>query len=268
MVELARALRKAEIIEVKGNKIKELINFSFILQDATNCICTLAERKLDMEYLCAELLWYLSCDSSCSSISAYASLWNKISVDGKVQSNYGIPLFREGGMSFMLDRLIEDKHSRQAVCPLNSQEHRQNLKDLPCTMYVHLYIRNDYLNLKVTMRSNDLIYGLCYDIVFFSMVQQIAYLMLKKYYPELKLGYYYHEADSLHVYSKHFAMAGALASSPLMFAPVTLFELDSDFLLDMAKGTHNRRIMKKLYETSHYPALIYQHAWMDRFINK
>lgn len=267
MIDISRALKQVETVTVRNLRCKELINFSFILQDPTNCICTLKDRKLDMEYLCAELLWYLSCDETTNIISVYASLWNSISNNGIVQSNYGISLFMNDGLKFMIDQLIEDKMSRKAVCPLNSELHRKNLNDLPCTMYLHLYIRNDYLNMKVTMRSNDLIYGLCYDIVFFSMVQQIAFLILKRFYPELKLGYYYHEADSLHVYEKHFNMADKITTAQLNGTPILLFEIDDAFLKDLAKPSNNSRLMKKLYEVSRYPGYGYHHEWIDRYLN-
>ena len=54
------------------------------------------------------------------------------------------------------------------------------------------------------MRSNDLIKGTTFDIPFFMLLLQNMYLLLKEVYPELELGYYYHNAMSLHIYEPDF----------------------------------------------------------------
>ena len=57
------------------------------------------------------------------------------------------------------------------------------------------------------MRSNDVFYGLTYDAPFFAFVQQSMWHWLKDDYPTLDLGNYYHYADNMHYYERHFDIA-------------------------------------------------------------
>lgn len=252
-VKLLRMMTRADEIEVRGLKTKELKNISFMLKDPTNCICT-SVKHVDRVYLFAELLWYLSGDTSSSIISLYASLWKDISLNGEVNSNYGNVLFNEGSFNFMLDMLSQDKFSRKAVASLNLPEHKDNLKDFPCTMFIQLYIRNDYLNLNTFMRSNDLIYGTRYDIVFFSLVQQLAYLYLKRVHQGLKLGFMHHFATSLHIYEKHYALIEHSKSANIKNDNVMLFKVNDEFYNDLSHGTIKSSLMKEMYDVTKYPA--------------
>ena len=80
-------------------------------------------------------------------------------------------------------------------------------KDFVCTMYANFFIRNNKLNMKLQMRSNDVFYGLTFDAPFFSFLHQSIYLILKDTMPDLELGTYYHYADNMHFYERHFELA-------------------------------------------------------------
>ena len=80
-------------------------------------------------------------------------------------------------------------------------------KDFVCTMYLNFFIRDNKLNMKVQMRSNDIFYGLTFDAPFFSFVYQHVLIELKNTYPELETGTYYHCADNIHYYERHFDLA-------------------------------------------------------------
>jgi thymidylate synthase len=49
------------------------------------------------------------------------------------------------------------------------------------------------------MRSNDLWFGFCNDQYCFSKLQELIALKLN-----LEIGWYYHFANNLHLYDKHF----------------------------------------------------------------
>jgi thymidylate synthase len=67
------------------------------------------------------------------------------------------------------------------------------------------------------MRSNDVFYGLTFDAPFFSFLMQSVYLILKKddKYKSLELGDYYHFADNLHFYERHFELAEKIKQEDL-----------------------------------------------------
>jgi thymidylate synthase len=64
--------------------------------------------------------------------------------------------------------------------------------------------------MKVQMRSNDIFYGLTFDAPFFALVHQHVYLWLREKYSDLELGEYFHFADNIHFYERHFDLANQI----------------------------------------------------------
>lgn len=199
----------------RGLKTRELIAPKIILENPTKCIITNSGRKFSVDYLKHELEWYLSCKKSISKIKKFAKMWGRIkNKNGNANSNYGEIIFKQKLRNYkgfqydwVIDSLLSDKDSRQAIINFNQPKHKSkgNL-DFVCTISMQFLIRDDKLIAITTMRSNDLIYGFCYDIPFFSYIQQRVLKDLQKKYTNLKLGEYIHIPISLHVYEKHFNM--------------------------------------------------------------
>ena len=95
-------------------------------------------------------------------------------------------------------------------------------KDLPCTSFLQFFIRKNKLHLIVNMRSNDLIKGTTFDIPFFMLLLQNMFLLLKEVYPELELGYYYHNAMSLHIYEPDFDLVEDMLKHDFDFNKIEL----------------------------------------------
>lgn len=123
----------------------------------------------------------------------------------------GIPTYGErmsGQIDDAVGLLRADPDSREAVVAIwrdgdivGGQAH--NL----CTCTLHLMIREGRLDLFVQMRSNDAWYGLCYDLFQFAQVQLTAARCL-----DVPVGRYFHAADSMHLYERHWEAAAALTS--------------------------------------------------------
>lgn len=67
--------------------------------------------------------------------------------------------------------------------------------EMPCTMTWQFLRRNNRLTMIVNMRSWDAVWGLCYDIPCFVLIQMAMARDLK-----IGLGSYIHNAGSLHIY--------------------------------------------------------------------
>ena len=107
-----------------------------------------------------------------------------------------------------LGELLNDTDSRRATLAINQPYHKnKNNKDIPCTQYLQFFIRNNELHLGVSMRSNDIVFGLCNDIFTFCLFQQLMFNELKEKNKKLRLGKYHHHAGSLHIYDRHYLMA-------------------------------------------------------------
>lgn len=189
-------------IVIRGHKMKEKILSCFKFRPYECILHFPPKRGFNEKYFKAELEWYLFGNFDVSFIAEYAKFWKTIANDeNKVNSNYGVYVREQ--FPHIVNTLKKDKYSRQAVISIYNSNHRFiNSKDIPCTIYLLFWIRDNYLNMKVSMRSNDIFWGLTYDAPFFSLVQQSLYLLLKDTYPDLKLGWYYHFTDNIHYYSE------------------------------------------------------------------
>lgn len=183
--------------EEVGNTL-EFRNVQFNIHDINENI--VAIRNLSASYLFGEWLWYFNGINDVSFISAFGSMWKKLSDDGiTANSAYGYIMKYKFGFD-QIEKIIEllkkDPNSRRAVINLNTPNEKViETKDEPCTIALTFYIRDNKLNCTCMMRSNDIWFGLPYDMAFF--------MELQKYIADrLNVGYgiYTHFAISLHAY--------------------------------------------------------------------
>lgn len=189
----------------KGQGLYEMRNVTLVLDPEASTYCL--GRYPSQEYLEKELDFYASGSRQLEDAVKMSKFWSKCSDDGKtINSNYGFLLFHDenkhGFTQFehAINCLRNNPDSKKAVMTLYSKEHAYISNDNPCTLIINLYIQGDALNMQVIMRSNDLWYGLPYDLPFFRVVHYTALAMLKRTYPNLELGYHIHQALNLHFY--------------------------------------------------------------------
>ena len=197
-------------------EIKENCDVALVIEDPLSCLYENPVRSSQFKYISAELLWYFMGRNDVEYISKFAKFWESIqNEDGTVNSAYGNLLFstpNEHGFTqyhWAFESLRKDKDSRQAVMHFNLPIHqRVGNKDFVCTMYGIFQIRDNKLNLTISMRSNDVILGLPTDIAFFATLQSQMLFHLVMHggeeFKELELGTYTHIANSFHVYERHF----------------------------------------------------------------
>ena len=188
---------------VDDNVAFEIVNANLVLLDPTrNTMCDCA-RKMPMRYAIGELLWYNSRDNTWKGIANYSKFWKNISDDGEhVNSNYGWCIhdkytFDQWDMVKQL--LKKDPTSRQAVIHIKEPRDviKRPSKDVNCTIAMQFLLRNNKLDLIVTMRSNDIWLGLPYDVFNFTCMQIQMAMELG-----VDIGTYYHNAGSLHMYKR------------------------------------------------------------------
>jgi len=198
----------------RGLRTLELNDAWLEVEDITNPIVSLKSRNLDLDYLDKEMNWYHSGSLMAEDISESASMWDRIKdTNGTVNSNYGfLSLVQKWGgksqVEWCIDSLLKDPNTRQAVINYNQPIHKyQGVKDFVCTLTQSFIKRDDKLDTVVMMRSNDVIYGLSYDIPWFAKLQRDISSSVG-----IPVGKYNHYATSLHVYEKHFDMIESIAT--------------------------------------------------------
>lgn len=189
----------------KKDVVYELINANLILTNPCANTMLTAPRKMSLKYAIAELLWYNSTNPEVNAIEPYSKFWKYISDDGKiVNSNYGHCIRKKFGFDqweICKQLLLANKNTRQAVIHIKEARNiiSNPTKDLNCTIALQFFIRNNKLDLIVTMRSNDVWLGLPYDLFNFTCMQMQMAMELG-----IDVGTYYHNAGSLHMYRNDF----------------------------------------------------------------
>ena len=198
--------------------IKELIDVKLEF-GCYNYIATKSARPVEKTsaYFKGELPWYMSGDRKNCHILPYSRFWEKIqNPDGTANSNYGWLVFhlRRGGLTayeFALKSLEADPNSRQAIVLYNDRMFNvPESKDYICSQYQHFLIRENTLFCIVGLRSSDAIFGLQYNMPWWSIVHQRMRIDLLHKYPKLKLGKISVNISSAHLYKKHFDLANAI----------------------------------------------------------
>ena len=195
-LDLCKKLINAPVV---GNT-KELNNYKFILDNPHNSIITLNAKKLSKKYLLAELLWYINERNDVHFIGQFASLWNNISDDGVTSNSaYGYILGRKYGFSQIqqiIELLKKDPNTRRAVLNISDPSiNRIETKDMQCTVCLQFLLRDNKLHCTTYMRSNDIWFGLPYDVVYFTFLQKYIACQL-----QVGLGTYTHFVGSIHMY--------------------------------------------------------------------
>ena len=197
-------------------KVRELIYGQFDV-DSTQPFASFKDRAFNWKYFAGEVAWYLKKDNDIDYINKFSNFWKFITNPNSntINSNYGSLLFGSQ-LKWCLDSLKADDNTRQAIAFLNQPKFQfEGNKDFVCTMYLNFFIRDNKLNMKVQMRSNDIFYGLTFDAPFFAVVHQHMLLWLKETYPTLELGTYTHFADNIHYYERHFELSEQILTNGL-----------------------------------------------------
>lgn len=209
----------------RGMPIHEKLNYTFYVDNPScDSITTLSSRrnKVIDEYTLKEAALYNSLSDKCSDYEKISSFWKKLkNPDGTINSAYGKLIFGmhdQGDSGFDSDHisrtpwqwalksLVTDRDTRQAILRFNRSSHLYSgNNDVVCTMYGIFHIRRDKLNLTMHMRSNDVFYGLVYDMPWFCSLIFRMISDLKDHGVTVFPGRYIHNVDSLHAYKRNFS---------------------------------------------------------------
>ena len=151
-------------------------------------------RKLNLGIGAAESCHLVGGVSDAVQMVSVAKNFGMFVEDGRLRGAYGPRLADQFPRVAAL--LKKDPDTRQAGVTLwRPEELSTPSKDVPCTMSLFFHIRAGRLNLSVTMRSNDVFWGLPYDAWMFSnALHTMAWAI------GVPVGVYYHTALSLHAY--------------------------------------------------------------------
>ena len=204
----------------RGLPIKEVTDYMFEVNKPIVEPVVTADNdrnRVIARYTKKEIELYDSCSNKVEDFARASKFWNHIAnSDGTVNSAYGYLIWKKqslgnkkfGGSpmtpwTWCVNSLKADKDTRQAILRFSLPEHHfPNNKDFVCTSHANFLIRDNKLSITVVMRSNDIVKGLIYDMVWFISLIDKMKEELKDVYPDLQTGTYRHLSHSMHMYTK------------------------------------------------------------------
>lgn len=143
---------------------------------------------------------------------------------------------------WVIQSFKKDKDTRQALMFVASPYYQcPGVKDFICTLNYHFIIdSNDRLNMIVNRRSQDIHFGMTFDMPWESVLMQIVLHEVKKMYPEVSLGAYMLNCNSLHMYDRNFDVYTEFADDESHFEtclpPITDNYFKNELIVKKAKG--------------------------------
>lgn len=195
---VSRALRQQSAGSRDG-AAREILGTQVVFPAALNWLGAPC-RKLSKRYASAELVWYLSGTPSGDMIKHYAPGYARfLDDDGCAHGAYGYRWAKDEQLRRVIELLERDPGSRRAVITCFDQwtDLAHESPDIPCTISIQFFIRDNTLHAVTTMRSNDLWLGFPYDCWCFTMLQHMIAHALG-----VGVGTYTHQAGSSHVYER------------------------------------------------------------------
>ncbi|MFA5189332.1 MAG: thymidylate synthase [Verrucomicrobiia bacterium] len=195
----------------RGQYTREQLGVSFRLLNPRARLITNPQRRWSLPLALGEFCWNSRGDISVAPLMYYSKTWQRLVGNRRtiLGSCYGRQMFAGRGKvqsqwECVRKELQRDSDSRRAVLVFGKELHRwgTNPVDVPCVTCAQFILRNGTLNCIVTMRSNDIMWGLGYDVFLFTMLQERMAAELG-----VDLGWYQHNAASMHLYERHFDMA-------------------------------------------------------------
>lgn len=192
-----QVLSQGARVAPRGQATFEVLDAVIIAEDPTDCLPTGCGRKLNPAIGVAEAMQLVGGFTEPDLMVRISKNFEMFLDDGAFHGAYGPRAVSQ--IPEIVRKLRADKDTRQAVVTI-WQPHRDNepgKHDYPCTISLIFTIRDDALNIHVTMRSNDVWWGLAYDAFQFTQLQCTVANVLN-----IKVGRYHHHVVSLHAYER------------------------------------------------------------------
>jgi len=216
----------------RAQKIKEKLGVRFVITNPLARLPFIRPRDFAVNYIVAEGIWYFAGIELTEWISYYSKFWEKISDDGRnANSAYGARIFKPHKRAgkdptnqldswtqwdWCIKELVNDNDSRRAVVHIrNPLDSRYAVKDVPCTLTLQFFLRDDKVHLCVAMRSSDLWLGIANDVPAFTLFQELMAIDLEKRLRRpIDVGTYTHISNSLHIYERNFKKVEEVIEEP------------------------------------------------------
>ena len=195
----------------RAGDTRELLNAVFIIADPRQRWTLARQPGMNPAFAIAEALWVIWGRKDSALPVFFNSTYSKFNGPGPAYGGaYGHRLRKGFGVDQLTraaEALSASADSRQVVLQiwdatqdLPDEGGRARRTDIPCNLMSMLKVRGNELHWTQILRSNDLILGVPYNFVQFTMLQEVLAGWIG-----VNIGSYTHFADSLHLYDRDLA---------------------------------------------------------------
>lgn len=182
----------------KERRFREIQGYSFVLSNPRSRLIKCPIRNASIGFSFANFIWVLCGRKDVESISFYNKRGHAFSDNGEYyESAFGDRIFGTYNLWESAKKLLlSDPNTRRAFIPIFFHNDIFKLPlDTSCAAYIQLLIRDNKLDMILSMRSQSSILILPYDIFLFTMLQELFSLSLG-----LEMGKLTYFCNSFHYY--------------------------------------------------------------------
>lgn len=174
---------------------RELMNYSHVFDSVEEArICPMYFNNSLAWY---HLSWFISRDRN-KVHWLFSDYFRENYSEPYYNSNYGYWWFEKPQAKYVINTLIKEEYSRQAVIIMNTPKSMMIDNDKVCTNTIAFYIRENILNMSINMRSSNFV-NLTVDMFTFCFLYDLIYIGLLPTYKNLRTGKVYFSATSFHM---------------------------------------------------------------------
>ena len=216
LAQAAEILSRGQAVDVRGAVTREVRHATITLRQPLERCIVLPGRNNNPFAAIYETLWVLAGRNDIADLMDYLPRAMDFSDDGATwRAGYGPRLRAWHGvdqLASVIDVLAGDRQSRRSVLSIfDPALDFQESRDIPCTNWLQFTCRNDVLDLAVTVRSNDLMWG-------FSGINTFEWSVLHEmvsFWIGARPGSVTYFIGSLHLYDRHFERVQRILSAEL-----------------------------------------------------
>lgn len=210
---LEAILSQGEEVVVRGSRTLEMLSQSLTYENPLERCITVPHRNNNIFASIAETVWVIAGRDDIGFLAPYLPRAEDFSDDGMTwRGAYGPRLRNWEGVDQLescLSLLQTDPESRRAVMAIfDPSRDFEPSRDIPCTNWLHVMVRNEAVHLEVVMRSNDIMWG-------FSGINSFEWSVLVEMLAEwldVGVGSVTFFVSSLHLYGQHETRARKIIS--------------------------------------------------------
>jgi thymidylate synthase len=181
----------------RGQATREILGFTLRVEDPTNNLLTGVRKGYNAAIGAAEAAQLIGGVSHPALMVRISKNFARFLDAGSFHGAYGPRIKTQ--LPQVARKLADDQDTRQAIVQIwrPQDDLWANTVDLPCTLGFQFFIRHGALVMQTRMRSNDVNWGVPYDVFQFTQLQLTVANVL-----DIPVGEYIHTVGSMHIYER------------------------------------------------------------------